>query len=116
MVAQTRANGWHRLVTPATFAGTIVADADHLLFLRQGVAPPPSVEPLAGAGASRYRIADPIRARSSAVEHYLDTVGVTGSIPVAPTIFLAMLFAQAFVDRALRGYSDCPNRDARVPA
>ncbi len=25
------------------------------------------------------------RARSSAVEHYLDTVGVTGSIPVAPT-------------------------------
>ncbi len=24
-------------------------------------------------------------ARSSAVEHYLDTVGVTGSIPVAPT-------------------------------
>ena len=28
-----------------------------------------------------------IRARSSAVEHYLDTVGVTGSIPVAPTIF-----------------------------
>src|SRR5690606_2261316 len=27
-------------------------------------------------------------ARSSAVEHYLDMVGVTGSIPVAPTIFL----------------------------
>ncbi len=27
------------------------------------------------------------RARSSAVEHYLDMVGVTGSIPVAPTIF-----------------------------
>src|SRR5205823_5308621 len=26
------------------------------------------------------------RARSSAVEHYLDMVGVTGSIPVAPTI------------------------------
>ena len=25
------------------------------------------------------------RARSSAVEHYLDMVGVTGSIPVAPT-------------------------------
>ena len=25
-------------------------------------------------------------ARSSAVEHYLDMVGVTGSIPVAPTI------------------------------
>ena len=29
-----------------------------------------------------------IRARSSAGEHYLDMVGVTGSIPVAPTIFL----------------------------
>ena len=27
------------------------------------------------------------RARSSAGEHYLDTVGVTGSIPVAPTSF-----------------------------
>ncbi len=26
------------------------------------------------------------RVRSSAVEHYLDMVGVTGSIPVAPTI------------------------------
>jgi hypothetical protein len=26
------------------------------------------------------------RARSSAGEHYLDTVGVTGSIPVAPTM------------------------------
>src|SRR5262245_31252915 len=28
------------------------------------------------------------RARSSAVEHYLDMVGVTGSIPVAPTRFI----------------------------
>ena len=27
-----------------------------------------------------------IRARSSAGEHYVDIVGVTGSIPVAPTI------------------------------
>ena len=33
-----------------------------------------------------YRII-PFRAVSSAVEHYLDTVGVTGSIPVLPTIF-----------------------------
>jgi hypothetical protein len=32
-------------------------------------------------------------ARSSAVEHYLDTVGVTGSIPVAPTRFLNHLVA-----------------------
>ena len=44
---------------------------------------------LAPAPPSRYR--DPtrrkwtIRARSSAGEHYLDMVGVTGSIPVAPT-------------------------------
>src|SRR5580692_10830625 len=28
------------------------------------------------------------RARSSAGEHYVDIVGVTGSIPVAPTIFI----------------------------
>ena len=28
----------------------------------------------------------PGRVRSSAEEHYLDMVGVTGSIPVAPTI------------------------------
>jgi DNA-binding XRE family transcriptional regulator len=28
-----------------------------------------------------------VRARSSAGEHYVDIVGVTGSIPVAPTIF-----------------------------
>jgi hypothetical protein len=30
-VAHTRANGWHRLVTPATFAGSVVAGADYLL-------------------------------------------------------------------------------------
>lgn len=30
-VAHTRADGWHRLVTPATFTGTVVADADYLL-------------------------------------------------------------------------------------
>src|SRR5690349_9208159 len=38
---------------------------------------------------SRYTDSDPIErfwARSSAGEHYLDMVGVTGSIPVAPTI------------------------------
>ena len=29
------------------------------------------------------------RARSSAGEHYVDIVGVTGSIPVAPTIHVA---------------------------
>src|SRR6266566_6197149 len=32
------------------------------------------------------------RARSSAEEHYLDMVGVTGSIPVAPTIKRRFLF------------------------
>ena len=35
---------------------------------------------------SRYRATPSDRARSSAGEHYLDMVGVTGSIPVAPTI------------------------------
>src|SRR5689334_6179429 len=38
---------------------------------------------------SRYTDSDPIErfwARSSAGEHYLDMVGVTGSIPVVPTI------------------------------
>jgi hypothetical protein len=30
-VAHTRADGWHRLVTPATFAGAVVADGDYLL-------------------------------------------------------------------------------------
>jgi hypothetical protein len=30
-LAHTRADGWHRLVTPATFTGTVVADADYLL-------------------------------------------------------------------------------------
>lgn len=33
------------------------------------------------------------RARSSAGEHYLDMVGVTGSIPVVPTIFFKGLAA-----------------------
>src|SRR5438874_3970014 len=31
------------------------------------------------------------RARSSAGEHYVDIVGVTGSIPVAPTILISRL-------------------------
>ncbi|MDR3557319.1 MAG: hypothetical protein P4L55_21400 [Syntrophobacteraceae bacterium] len=30
-VAHTRANGWHRLVTPAVFAGTVIQGADYLL-------------------------------------------------------------------------------------
>jgi hypothetical protein len=30
-VAHTKADGWHRLVTPATFIGTVVAGADYLL-------------------------------------------------------------------------------------
>src|SRR5690606_35618743 len=38
----------------------------------------------AGSGL-RYHARPAMRARSSAVEHYLDMVGVTGSIPVAPT-------------------------------
>ena len=30
-VAHTRADGWHRLVTPAVFAGTVIQGADYLL-------------------------------------------------------------------------------------
>jgi hypothetical protein len=30
-VAHTRSDGWHRLVTPATFAGSVAAGADYLL-------------------------------------------------------------------------------------
>src|SRR5437763_13862876 len=43
---------------------------------------------LAGLSARRYRgfPSMDFRARSSAGEHYVDIVGVTGSIPVAPTI------------------------------
>ena len=39
-----------------------------------------------GCPVSRNTVPEPGRARSSAGEHHLDTVGVTGSIPVAPTI------------------------------
>ncbi len=44
-------------------------------------------QPLRPAITAARNAAHPARAgaRSSAVEHYLDTVGVTGSIPVAPT-------------------------------
>src|SRR5258708_14813541 len=41
----------------------------------------PAPEPIYGP-----RPHNDYRARSSAGEHYLDMVGVTGSIPVAPTI------------------------------
>lgn len=37
-------------------------------------------------GFFRFRQSNGFRVRSSAGEHYLDMVGVTGSIPVAPTI------------------------------
>ena len=49
-------------------------------------APRPGKEPHTSPGASR-RGRFVTRVRSSAGEHYLHTVGVTGSIPVAPTIF-----------------------------
>ena len=42
-----------------------------------------------------------LRARSSAEEHYLDMVGVTGSIPVAPTIFLISSERRTRTRRAL---------------
>ena len=55
---------------------------------------------LASPGASRYdgSPAEGLRARSSAEEHYLDMVGVTGSIPVAPTINRSEKFDEAVGD------------------
>src|SRR5262249_33750472 len=68
-------------------------------------------------------------ARSSAGEHYLDMVGVTGSIPVAPTIarpqplelrFLFSLFTRVRARGLLRAaYARCrcrlqPQRDAEA--
>jgi hypothetical protein len=47
-----------------------------------------------------------VRARSSAEEHYLDMVGVTGSIPVAPTIN-DLLF--------LGFYLTCPFSESGIP-
>ena len=43
----------------------------------------------------KHTVMRPDRARSSAGEHCLHTAGVTGSIPVAPTIFFLCL--QAFL-------------------
>ena len=61
------------------------------------------------------------RARSSAGEHYLDTVGVTGSIPVAPTISRRAEAQRLFESRATacKGPADAqqgagPATDARV--
>jgi hypothetical protein len=42
-----------------------------------------------------------VRARSSAEEHYLDMVGVTGSIPVAPTNFCNKI--NIFLDISVSG-------------
>ena len=58
-----------------------------------------AVKPLQRWSESRCLLAERIfatsaagdRARSSAGEHYVDIVGVTGSIPVAPTIILKTL-------------------------
>src|SRR5262249_8929709 len=55
------------------------------------------------AGLRHMRVpAHPPRARSSAEEHYLDMVGVTGSIPVAPTIKISA-FRSARPDSARAG-------------
>ena len=48
----------------------------------------PALEPIYGPDRNQN-----FRARSSAGEHYLDMVGVTGSIPVAPTILFKDLGA-----------------------
>ena len=44
-----------------------------------------------------------VRARSSAGEHYVDIVGVTGSIPVAPTILHSVEWVRCC------GWSQCGN-------
>src|SRR5438445_5020793 len=49
------------------------------------IAPSPPL-PALGISAKSSRRSAMARARSSAGEHYVDIVGVTGSIPVAPTI------------------------------
>ena len=45
-----------------------------------------------------------MRARSSAEEHYLDMVGVTGSIPVAPTTSFSFIAFSAW--RGRRCFAD----------
>jgi hypothetical protein len=45
------------------------------------------LRPLAPAPDANIATGMAVRARSSAGEHFLDMEGVTGSIPVAPTIF-----------------------------
>jgi hypothetical protein len=62
--------------------------------------------------------AGPIRARSSAEEHYLDMVGVTGSIPVAPTRFprfLKYFWHHSRTDRCqLIAVQQCFNSEQRL--
>jgi hypothetical protein len=64
---------------------------------------------------SRYRIADPNRARSSAEEHYLDMVGVTGSIPVAPTTKPLANSALSIRWAVRPDASPCVNKPRTVP-
>jgi hypothetical protein len=52
--------------------------------------------PRIGQGSRRAFGATLVRARSSAEEHYVDIVGVTGSIPVAPTNTINDLALWAF--------------------
>src|SRR5437899_11583637 len=47
--------------------------------------------PRAAFPLNRRAVPQMARARSSAGEHYVDIVGVTGSIPVAPTIYFQRL-------------------------
>src|SRR5687768_5160009 len=56
-------------------------------------APIPGQQNLAQNRGFRYTVAldTEARARSSAGEHYVDIVGVRGSIPLAPTIFFKYL-------------------------
>ena len=59
-----------------------------------------------------YEFALSFQARSSVVEHYLDTVGVVGSKPIAPTIFPRQLERWPVGERAFAA-TPIPSRGIR---
>ena len=71
---------------------------------------PPTLERLAARDLRRWAL-------SSAVEHYLDMVGVRGSIPLAPTIpgpQLRLIFAPVFGESANRPLARLAPPDRRI--
>src|SRR5262249_12120555 len=56
-----------------------------------------------------------IRARSSAGEHYLDMVGVTGSIPVVPTINTPLKQGVSATSSDFGNASSCQNVPRTLP-